>query len=172
MGGSVIADDTTIHVEVAHVPLADALNPLGQETPCGVEGRAYVCVERVAAARAGIEDIWRQQTGELADGRTLGQKYEEGDPLATTLYETSAMAIVHAIAGVMERYGFPDPESVFVLHGGNFEIARYRDAVTHYMEGFPGPHPRLVFSRDLSANVCLDGAAVLGALAPERSPAG
>lgn len=168
MGGSVIADNVATHVEVAHVPLADALNPLGQTTPCGVEGRAYVCVERVAAARAGIEDLWRQRTGEALDGRELGRRFEAGDKLATTLYETSALAVAHAIVGLAARYAFPAGEGVIVLHGGNFEIARYREAVQRRLAGIPGHHPRLVFSRDLSANTCLDGAAILGLTAPER----
>ncbi len=168
MGGSVIADGVAIHVEVAHVPLADALNPLGQKAPCGVEGRAYVCVDRVAAARLGIEDLWRQRTGEPLDGRELGRRYEAGDELATTLYETSALTVGHVIAGLAERYAFPDGEGVIVLHGGNFEIARYREAVKRRLSGIPGRHPRIVFSRDLSANTCLDGAAILGLVAPER----
>lgn len=168
MGGSVIADGVATHVEVAHVPLAAALNPLSQATPCGVEGREYVCVERVAAARAGIEDIWKQQTGEALDGRVLGQRYEAGDDLATVLYEASALAVAHAVVGLAERYRFPEGEGVVVLHGGNFEIARYREAARRCLEGIPGSHPRLVFSRDLSSNACLDGAAILGLLQPER----
>lgn len=167
MGGSVIADGIATHVEVAHVPLANALNPLDQRTPCGVEEREYVCVERVAAARAGIEDIWRQRTGEALDGRALARRYEADDPLATTLYETSALAVAHAIVGLATRYRFPDDASV-VLHGGNFEIPRYREAVEQRLEAMPGPHPRIVFSRDLSANTCLDGAAILGLMSPER----
>ncbi len=168
MGGSVIADGVATHVEVAHVPLADALNPLGQTTACGVEGREYACVERVAAARAGIEDLWRQRTGEALDGRELGRRYEGGDPLATTLYETSALAVAHAIVGLATRYRFPEGEGIVVLHGGNFEIPRYREAVTRNLAAMPGTPPRVVFSRDLSANACLDGAAILGLLQPER----
>jgi predicted NBD/HSP70 family sugar kinase len=161
VGASVIADGTAIHVEAAHVPIVPSLNPLGQATPCGVEGRPFVCVERVAAARAGIEDIYRQQTGEAKDGVELGKLYEAGDDLATLLYETSATALAHAIAGVMRRYAFPEgEESVVILHGGNFEIPRYREAIQTHLAGIPGARCRLVFSRDLSPNVCLDGAAI------------
>lgn len=169
MGGSVIAGGSAIHVEVGHVPLEAALNPLGQAAPCGVEGRGFTCVERVTAARAGIEDIWRQRTGEATDGVALGRLYEAGDALASTLYETSALALAHAIAGVMARYGFTDPNRrITVLHGGNFEIARYRETVRRNLAGIPGCACRLVFSRDLSPNACLDGAAILAALGPER----
>jgi predicted NBD/HSP70 family sugar kinase len=162
VGASVIAAGTVIHVEAAHVPVVPALNPLGQTTPCGVEGREFVCVECVAAARRGIEDLYRQRTGEAKDGITLGAMYEAGDRLVTLLYETSARALAHAIAGVMARYAFPDSEeSVVVLHGGNFEIGRYRDQVQHDLAALPHGRAQVVFSRDLSPNVCLDGAAVM-----------
>lgn len=162
VGAAVIRDGTAIHVEAAHVPIVPALNALGQTRPCGVEGRQYICVERVAAARAGIEDTYRQQTGEALDGVALGRLYEAGDPLATMLYETSALALAHAIAGVTTRYAFPDDGSgVVVLHGGNFEIPRYRVQLARSLEGIPHAPCRLVFSRDLSANVCLDGAAIM-----------
>ena len=175
MGASVIKDNTAIHVEAGHVPLVDALNPLGQTTLCGVEEKSYVCVERVTAARAGIEDLYRRQTGEGLDGVALGRMYEQGDELATILYETSARALAHAIAGVMERYAFSGPRrSVVVLHGGNFEIARYREAVRRRLAELPRSQCHLVFSRDLSANVCLDGAAITAAYFahPSQSQAG
>lgn len=164
MGASVVSNGVAIHVEVGHVPLVPSLNPLGQTTPCGVEGRAYVCVERVTAARAGIEGLYQKMTGESLDGVALGGKYAQGDPLATLLYETSACALAHAIVGVMERFTFADSErSVIVLHGGNFEIPAYREAVQRALDRIPHPRCRVVFSRDLSGNICLDGAAIMAA---------
>lgn len=162
LGASVIHDGVAIHVEAAHVPLSTSLNPLGQTTHCSVEGKDYVCLERVTAARAGIEDLYRQRTGEAKDGVALGRMYEAGDSLATLLYETSALALAHAVAGVMNRYDFAGSgESVVVFHGGNFEIGKYRDAVRRNLAALPLPHAEVVFARDLSANVCLDGAAIL-----------
>lgn len=164
LGGSVIKDTTAIHVEVGHVPLVDRLNPLGQTTRCGVEGRDHVCVERVTAARAGIEDLYLQQTGIARDGITLGKLYEEGDALSTLLYETSALVLSHAVIGVMDRYAFSrSTPGAVVLHGGNFEVAKYRRAVERNVERLARFQPRIVFSRDLSGNVCLDGAAVMAA---------
>ncbi len=166
LGASVIKDKTAIHVEAGHVPLMDSLNPLGQKTPCGVEGKDYVCVERVTAARAGIEDLYLQQTGVKRDGIALGRMYEEGDELARLLYETSALALAHATAGIMERYAFAgSTQSAVIFHGGNFEIGKYRDAVRRNLGRLPRSQPCVVFSRDLSANVCLDGAAILAAQA-------
>lgn len=166
LGASVIKDGVAIHVEAAHVPLVESLNPLGQATPCRVEGKAYVCLERVTAARAGIEDLYLQQTGEARDGVTLGRMYEQGDALSTLLYRTSALALAHAVVGVTNRYAFSDSgESVVVFHGGNFEIAMYRNEVRRYLETLPGVHARIVFARDLSENLCLDGAAVLAVYA-------
>jgi predicted NBD/HSP70 family sugar kinase len=164
VGASVIVDGLAIHVEAAHVPLVNALNPLGQTTACHIEGREFVCLERVAAIRAGIEDLYRQRTGDALDGVAIGRLYESGDPLATMLFTTSARALAHAIEGILERFSFPTGrESVVVLHGGGFEVAPYRDAVCHDLVAIAGGHhPRPVFSRDLTANACLDGAAVLG----------
>jgi predicted NBD/HSP70 family sugar kinase len=162
VGASVIAAGMAIHVEAAHVPVVPTLNPLGQTTPCGVEGREFVCVECVAAGRRGIEDLYLRRTGEAKDGITLGAKYEAGDRLATLLYQTSARALAHAISGVMARYSFPDSEeSAVVLHGGNFEISRYRQQVQHDLATLPHSRAQVVFSRDLSPNICLDGAAVM-----------
>jgi predicted NBD/HSP70 family sugar kinase len=170
LGAAVLARGIATHVEAAHVPLVDALNPLGQTTPCHVAGKDYVCLERVTAGRAGIEDLYRRRTGEDADGVALGRRYEAGDPLATVLYETSARALAHATAGVMERYriGATGGEGVVVYHGGTFEIARYRAALVRDLERLPHAPVRVVFARDLSANVCLDGAAVLAASDPAR----
>jgi predicted NBD/HSP70 family sugar kinase len=166
LGASVIADGEAIHVEAAHVPLMEELNPLGQATHCHVPGKDYVCLDRVVAGRAGIEDLYFQQTGEALDGVALGRRYEANDPLPTVLYETSALALAHATAGVMRRYDFPaDERSVVVYHGGNFELERYRTAITHDLGLMPGVPPRAVFSRDLCSNVCLDGAAVLATMA-------
>lgn len=170
LGASVIKDKTAIHVEAGHVPLVESLNPLGQTTPCGVEGKDYVCVERVTAARAGIEDLYFQQTGAARDGMTLGRMYEEGDTLSTLLYETSARALAHATVGVMERYAFSESKkSVVVFHGGNFEIAKYRDAVKRNLKRLPGFQSHVVFSRDLSENVCLDGAAMTAVYHDDRA---
>lgn len=164
LGGSVIKDATAIHVEAGHIPLVERLNPLGQTTRCGVEGRDHVCVERVTAARAGIEDLYLQQTGIARDGIALGKLYEEGDALSTVLYETSALVLSHAVVGVMERYAFSgSPPGAVVFHGGNFEIAKYRRAVERNVERLSPFQPHILFSRDLSRNVCLDGAAVMAA---------
>lgn len=161
-GASVIAGGEAIHVEAAHVPLAEALNPLGQATHCHVPGKDYVCLDRVVAGRAGIEDLYRQRTGESLDGVALGARYEAGDPLPTLLYESSALALAHATAGVMQRYEFSsDARGVVVYHGGTFELPRYRTAITRDLGLMPDIAPRVVFSRDLSPNVCLDGAAIL-----------
>lgn len=165
LGASVISNGMAIHVEAAHVPLVEELNPFGQRAPCGVEGREFTCLDRVVAARAGIEVIYRQHTGQALDGTDLGRLYEQGDELVTALYESSALALAHAITGVMQRFAFNDSaENAVVLHGGNFEIARYRDAIQRHLNALPHPSCAVVFSRDLSANICLDGAAVMAVM--------
>ena len=164
LGGSVVKDGTAYHVEIAHVPLVPELNPLGQSRPCSVEGNEFVCVERVTATRAGIEDLYQRETGIRADGFALAQLLAQGDPLVTLLYDASALALAHALAGLAQRFEL-GTESVVICHGGTFEIAAYRLAVQRALAGIPGSHPRIVYARDLSANVCLDGAAILALLA-------
>jgi hypothetical protein len=53
LGAAVLKDNQATHVEIAHVPVIPELNPFGQKRHCHIEEKAYVCVERVAAARAG-----------------------------------------------------------------------------------------------------------------------
>ncbi len=162
LGASVMKNETAYHVEAGHVPIVDALNPLQQTTPCGVEGKGYVCVERVTAARAGIEDLYLQHTGQAKDGIEIGRMYAAGDELARVLYETSAAALAHATAGILERYDFAKLEQRrIVFHGGNFELAAYRSEVIQRLSRLPLAPSEIYFSRDLSQNVCLDGAAVL-----------
>lgn len=162
LGASVISNGMAIHVEAAHVPLVDHLNPLGQVWQCHVEGKDYVCLERVTAARSGIEDLYFRHTGHALDGVALGAMVERGDPLATLLYQTSALALAHATAGVIERYAFAEaPHSAVVYHGGNFELPAYRRAIVRSLAKIPSPQPQVIFGRDLSPNACLEGAAVL-----------
>ncbi|MFL5759538.1 MAG: ROK family protein [Thermomicrobiales bacterium] len=160
LGAAVLKDHQATHVEIAHVPVISALNPLGQTRHCHIEAKNYVCVERVAAARAGIEDIYVQQTGEKKDGVAISALYEHGDRLATTLYETSALLVAHATEGLRQRYQFTD-SGVVIFHGGNFQISKYRQEVLRDLSAFSVSPEQIIFSRDLSQNVCLDGAAIL-----------
>jgi len=162
LGAAVIKNGRAVHVEAGHVPLVAALNPLGQATLCNLDGNDFVCLERVTAARAGIEDLYTRLTGDSATGMDLAGRWLQGERLPSVLYETSALALAHAVVGIAERYAFrQDGTGVVVLHGGNFEIARYRDAVLRNLAAMPNSKVRIVFSRDLGDNVCLDGAAVL-----------
>nr|MBA2469126.1 hypothetical protein [Chloroflexia bacterium] len=81
------------------------------------------------------------------------------------------LALAHATAGVMIRYGFADSDrTVAVFHGGNFEIEKYRDEVKRNMARLTRPRSQVVFTRDLSENVCLDGAAILAGYSDAPTP--
>jgi N-acetylglucosamine kinase-like BadF-type ATPase len=86
--------------------------------------------------------------------------YEQGDRLATTLYDTSAVLVAHATEGLRQRYHFSD-SGVVIFHGGNFQIGKYRQEVLRDLSVFSGSSEHIIFSRDFSNNVCLDGAAIL-----------
>lgn len=161
LGASVIDGDTVVHVEAAHVPLVDALNPLQQTVHCHVDGKDFVCLERVTAMRAGIELLHESLTGERVSAENLAMRADAGEKLPDALFETSATALAHAVAGVVERYGFVD-DTTIVLHGGAFESVSYRYRLIRRLKLIPmAAQPRVVFARDLSDNICLDGAAWL-----------
>jgi predicted NBD/HSP70 family sugar kinase len=161
IGSSLLRDNELSHVEIGHVPVVEEFNPLHQTTPCGVEGREYVCLERIAPARAGIEEIYQQHTGERKNGIELAKLYNGGDELAAVLYETSAKLVAHAVLGVARRYDIVDSSHhTVVFHGGNFEVDKYRDAVAKGLHELPWQEPQVIYSRDLSQNICLDGAAI------------
>jgi predicted NBD/HSP70 family sugar kinase len=163
LGASVIDEAAILHVEAAHVPLVDDLNPLHQPIHCHVEGKDFVCLERVTAMKAGIELLYEHQTGIRISAEELGLRADAGEELPESLFATSATALAHAIAGVVTRYLF-DRDTAVVLHGGAFESASYRGRIARSLAGIPlAFSPRLVFARDLSANICLDGAAFLAA---------
>ena len=163
LGAAVIHQGLVKHVEAAHVPLVDALNPHGQTVHCHVEGKDFVCVERVTAMRSGIELLHEHLTGEHVSARELGRRADQGDRFAGSLFESSANALAHAIAGVNGRFDFAG-NTVVVLHGGAFESSSYRARLARCIDAIPTTaSPGLRFARDFSSNICLDGAAFLAA---------
>jgi predicted NBD/HSP70 family sugar kinase len=155
-------DGTVITCEAGHLPLAPSLNPLGQRKPCGMRGARWVCLENVAASKAGIEDLWFQRRGEALGGREIAAAYLAGDELAVRLYEGSALVTAHVVKGTAQALGIlPDWEATVVVgHGGTFEVPGYGDRVRAILEQDLARPTRMRFTKDFSANACLDGAAI------------
>jgi predicted NBD/HSP70 family sugar kinase len=169
LGGAVLTGDTLYAAEPGHVPVTDALNTFGQRKLCclsrgGMGGAVYTCVEAVAASKAGIEDIWRQRTGKALTGQEIAARYVGGDPLAFGLYDDSAHVLAHAVIGMAQAFGLlsvPGHGRLAVVgHGGIFHVPGYGVHLSQILKGALGADPQVIFTREFSANTCLEGAAV------------
>lgn len=161
LGGAMLADDVIYAMEPGHVEVAESLNGFGQRKECGLGGARHVCVEAVAASKAGVEDIWCQRTLRRLSGREISARYQGGDQLALGLYDNSARITAHVIRGVTQAFGIgADPSRVAVVcHGGIFHVPGYGDRVIDILDGIDAA-PRFLFTREFSPNACLEGAAV------------
>lgn len=166
LGGAVLARGTICAAEPGHVPVIDELNVFGQDRPCGMDGASYVCLEAVAASKAGVEDIWLQRTGESATGHEIAARYLAGDQLAFALYDNSARVLAHVIGGMAEAFGLLDPARPLAVvgHGGIFHVPGYGERVRAISDNNLVCTPRILLSKEFSANTCLEGAAIAAAV--------
>jgi predicted NBD/HSP70 family sugar kinase len=165
LGGAVLTDNMIFAAEPGHIPVETELNPFGQQKPCGMGGATYVCVEVVAASKAGVEDIWLQQQGKRLSGKEIAARYLAGDHMALDLYDNSALVTAHAIKGIAGAFGLPKDfdGTVVVGHGGIFEVPGYRERLCSILGKDLSFVPRMLFTKDFSTNTCLDGAAIAAA---------
>lgn len=161
LGGAVLTSGHLWALEPGHIPVVSNLNPLGQHKPCQVGGAQFVCLENVAASGAGIEDLWFQKTGERLTGEKISEKFQEGDPLAVSLYRNSALIITHAIIGIENAFGFDFQDIVFICHGGCFKAPGYAEMVSQLLEIPPIYKPAIFFTKNFTENACLEGAAIV-----------
>lgn len=167
LGGAVLTGDVIYATEPGHVEVVAELNPFGQRKECGLGGARHVCVEAVAASKAGVEDIWRQQTGRHLAGERISALYESGNRLAFDLYSSSAFLTAHVIGGMADAFGFVKDvgQLVIVGHGGIFYVHGYRERVNAQLANAFRADPQILYTRDFAVNACLEGAAV-AALVP------
>lgn len=166
LGGSILTHDTIYAAEPGHIEVAEQLNVFGQRRACGLAEAAFVCVEAVAASKAGIEDLWMQQTGDQLTGQEIAERFLRGDQFAYDLYEISARITAHAIMGMAMAFRLLDePDRLAVVgHGGIFHVPGYGDRVSAIVERHLGLAPQFLFTRDFSTNACLDGSAIAAAI--------
>ena len=162
LGGSVLTGDTIYAAEPGHIEIVGQLNVFGQCKPCGLGGAMHVCIEAVAASKAGVEDIWSQRTGEQLPGQEIAARYLDGEQLALDLYENSAHITAHAIKGMAMAFQLlSDPGRLIIVgHGGIFHVPGYGERVCAILGQDLGHVPQILFTRDFSANTCLEGAAI------------
>lgn len=169
LGGAVLTDGTIVASEPGHIEVDPRLNPFRVAKPCGLLGSTYVCVEDVAASKAGIECTWSRRREESVDGRTIAARYLAGDPFATDLYDNSALVTAHVVAGLVSAFRLRPARTTVVAHGGIFQVPGYGERVCSILTG-NGLSLRLLFTKDFSVNACLDGAAIAAVLRKEREP--
>lgn len=165
LGGAVLTNKRIFAAEPGHIQVEARLNPFGQQKPCGMLGATYVCVEAVAASKAGVEDIWRQQQGQRLSGREIAARYLAGDHTALDLYDNSALVTAHVIKGIAKAFSIPEnfDGTVVVGHGGIFQVPGYTERVCSILDKDLSSVPGMLFTKDFSTNTCLDGAAIAAA---------
>jgi predicted NBD/HSP70 family sugar kinase len=165
LGGAVLTCNRIYAAEPGHIQVEPRLNPFDQTKPCGMLGATYVCVEAVAASKAGVEDIWRQRQRQRLSGKEIAARYLAGDDMALELYDNSALVTAHAIKGIAKAFELPEnfDGTVVVGHGGIFEVPGYSERVCSILRKDLSVAPRMLFTKDFSSNACLDGAAIAAA---------
>ena len=160
-GLAFIKNNKIIATEVGHTKLADELNWHKQNIPCGLLGRDYVCMERVAASGAGVESIYKKLTGETLSGKEISDKYQKGDKLAKNLYENSAILLACGIVGVANLNNLMrEPgDTVVAYHGGGFRVPGLMNRVSQIVNQEKGEQPVLC-GDDTSVNACAQGVAI------------
>ncbi|HUZ53478.1 MAG TPA: ROK family protein [Streptosporangiaceae bacterium] len=164
IGGAVLRGDEIIATEAGHIEIDNALNTFAQRSQCGLFGATYVCLERVGASKAGIEDIWTQQRGQELTGEEIAWAYRSGDELALRLYDSSAFVTAHIVKGIAGALDVLDEwhSTMVVGHGGTFKVPGYGERVRSIVAEDLSSEVRLLMTKDFSFNACLDGAAIAG----------
>jgi predicted NBD/HSP70 family sugar kinase len=172
LGGALLSDNVVIATEPGHIEVVAELNPFDQRRSCGVLGATHVCLERIAAAKAGVEDLWFQQKGERLDGTSISTRYLAGDQLALELYDNSALITAHAIKGMIRAFNLSDDleRTVVVGHGGIFHVPGYATRLESILNISLSRAPNMIFTKDFSTNACLDGGAIAAAAGKQPEP--
>ncbi len=90
-----------ISAEPGHIEVVEKLNLYQQDKKCGLLGREYVCIENLAASKAGIEDIYEKRAHIHLRGFEISELYQSGENLSTNLYNTSALLVAHTYMGML-----------------------------------------------------------------------
>jgi predicted NBD/HSP70 family sugar kinase len=162
LGGAVLSENTIFATEPGHIEVVPELNPLSQDKPCGVLGAGHVCLEGIAASKAGVEDIWFRQRGDRLNGRQIAAICLTGDELAADLYDNSALGTAHAIKGMSRAFGLPEnfDQTIIVGHGGIFHVPGYGARVKAILAKDLSHVPSMIFTNEFSTNACLEGVAI------------
>jgi predicted NBD/HSP70 family sugar kinase len=162
MNASVLRAGMLYSLEAGHAELVPQLNPHNQSKKCWFHNRDHVCVEAVAAAKGGIEDIL---TGALRRRPTHDEArslYFAGDPLTIELYDNSANVSAHMVQGLAIEMDIKlaSPETAVVCHGEIFNFPGYSERLKQIIEARTGGPVNLYSTSEFSENASLEGAAL------------
>lgn len=154
--------------EAGHVEAIPELNSYGQDTPCGVYGAAYVCLEKIGANKSGIEVQWEARNGYMR-ARDIEDRFKEGNVFAGELYDHSALVVAHMIVGsaLALDVDLTDDDTAVVAHGGAFKFPNYGERVQQIIGKHTGSNPHVLMTQNYGfkdTNACLDGAALAAAI--------
>ncbi len=166
LGGAVLTGSEIHAAEPGHVEAIPQLIPPGYQPACGMDGAVFTCLERVAASKAGIEAIWKVQTGSDLSGPEIEERYMAGDERAAWLYENSTQAAAHAVMGIARVMGIDlhPSKTAIVGHGGGFKFLDYSKRMGQHLRPTLDYEPHITTTYRFSDNACLDGAATAAAL--------
>ena len=159
---AVLKNNQTISMESGHVEVVEQLNRFERKKPCLMFGNQYVCLERVGGGRAGIEDIWLEQTKEKMRGQQIAESVLSGSDLAKDIFDNSALIVAHMVAGVVKAFDLMqmDCATTVVCHGGIFNNLDYGERVKQIIEDNIRVKANWLFTKDFTADASLDGAAI------------
>jgi hypothetical protein len=141
LGGAIWYRDTIggpsiMSAEPGHIEIVESLNLYKQTKECGLLSNGKVCIENVAASKAGIEDLYEKQAHEHLRGFEISELYQSGENLSTNLYNSSALLVAHTYIGMLRGAGitYNHETTTLALHGGTSLVPDYTKRVEQILE--------------------------------------
>lgn len=122
--------------EPGHIEVVQKLNLYKQDKACGLLEDDKVCIENVAASKAGIEDIYAKQAHEHLRGFEISELYQSGENLSRNLYNSSALLVAHTYMGMLHGAGitYNHETTTLALHGGTSLVPDYTKRIEQILE--------------------------------------
>jgi predicted NBD/HSP70 family sugar kinase len=122
--------------EPGHIEVVEKLNLYQQDKACGLLPDGKVCIENLAASKAGIEDIYEKKAHIHLRGFEISELYQSGENLSRNLYNTSALLVAHTYMGILHGAGITyDHETTkLALHGGTSLVPDYTQRIEQILE--------------------------------------
>lgn len=150
--------------EPGHIEIVEKLNLYKQTKPCSLLGDGRVCIENLAASKAGIEDIYEKQAHIHLRGFEISELYQSGENLSRNLYNTSALLVAHTYMGMLHGAGITyNPETTkLALHGGTSLVPDYTKRIEQVLEKdtYLEEPVEILETKDIAKHSGITGAAI------------